>query len=153
MNAATRLARRLPTRRSDWRLMGRTARLVLGGPGYALLALVVALAGLSLFVLSLFAELRAEAPKEQGQDEPEGDQVVVGEQPRVDVRERREQHRPEGDQPHLVGVPDRPERREHRLPVGLVVTGPVQHPDSEVEAVEDDVHRQREHHDAEPDLR
>ena len=33
--------------------MGRTARLVLGGPGYALLALVVALAGLSLFVLSL----------------------------------------------------------------------------------------------------
>ena len=33
--------------------MGRTARLVLGGPGYALLALVAALAGLSLFVLSL----------------------------------------------------------------------------------------------------
>ena len=26
----------LPTRRADWRLMGRTARLVLGGPGYAL---------------------------------------------------------------------------------------------------------------------
>jgi hypothetical protein len=33
--------------------MGRTARLVLGGPGYALLALVTGLAGLSLFVLSL----------------------------------------------------------------------------------------------------
>ncbi|MEF8868612.1 MAG: hypothetical protein V5A85_08845 [Haloarculaceae archaeon] len=33
--------------------MGRTVRLVLGGPGYALLALLVGLAGLSLFVLSL----------------------------------------------------------------------------------------------------
>jgi len=52
-SVATRIARRLPARREDWRLMGRTARLVLGAPGYALLALVAALAGLSLFVLSL----------------------------------------------------------------------------------------------------
>ena len=50
---AARLTRRLPLQRADWRLMGRTARLVLGGPGYALLALLVGLAGLSLFVLSL----------------------------------------------------------------------------------------------------
>jgi len=50
---AARLTRRLPTRSADWRLMGRTVRLVLGGPGYALLALLVGLAGLSLFVLSL----------------------------------------------------------------------------------------------------
>lgn len=57
MGVATRVARRLPTRRADWRLMGRTARLVLGGPGYALLALVVAFAGLSLFVLSLNVSL------------------------------------------------------------------------------------------------
>lgn len=33
--------------------MSRTARLVLGGPGYALLALVAAVAALSLFVFSL----------------------------------------------------------------------------------------------------
>lgn len=33
--------------------MGRTARLVLGGPGYALLAVLAALAALSLFVFSL----------------------------------------------------------------------------------------------------
>lgn len=33
--------------------MGRTARLVLGAPGYALLASLTALVGLSLFVLSL----------------------------------------------------------------------------------------------------
>jgi hypothetical protein len=37
--------------------MGRTARLVLGAPGYALLALLTVLAGLSLFVLSLNASL------------------------------------------------------------------------------------------------
>jgi uncharacterized membrane protein YdfJ with MMPL/SSD domain len=43
----------LPTRRRDWRLMGRTARLVLTIPGYAALAAVAALVALSLFVLSL----------------------------------------------------------------------------------------------------
>ena len=43
----------LPTRGADWRLMGRTARLVLGGPGYALLAALAAVAALSLFVFSL----------------------------------------------------------------------------------------------------
>lgn len=43
----------LPTARDDWRLMGTTARLVLAGPRYGLLAVVTALAGLSLFVLSL----------------------------------------------------------------------------------------------------
>jgi hypothetical protein len=56
-SVATRVVRRLPLRRNDWRLMGRTARLVLGGPGYAVLALVAALAGLSLFVLSLNVSL------------------------------------------------------------------------------------------------
>ncbi|PSQ24893.1 hypothetical protein BRD04_00430 [Halobacteriales archaeon QS_9_67_17] len=44
---------RVPTRRRDWRLMGRTARLVLSVPGYALLAGVVAVAALALFVFSL----------------------------------------------------------------------------------------------------
>jgi hypothetical protein len=53
MGVGTRVVRRLPAGRADWRLMGRTARLVLGGPGYALLALLAAFAGLSLFVLSL----------------------------------------------------------------------------------------------------
>lgn len=57
MGADARATRRLPTGREDWLLMGRTARLVLGGPTYALLALVVALAGLSLFVLSLNVSL------------------------------------------------------------------------------------------------
>jgi hypothetical protein len=56
-SVATRVVRRLPLRGRDWRLMGRTARLVLGGPGYAVLALVAALAGLSLFVLSLNVSL------------------------------------------------------------------------------------------------
>jgi len=44
---------RLPTARNDWRLMVRTARLVLVGPGYALVAGVAALVALTLFVVSL----------------------------------------------------------------------------------------------------
>ncbi|MFC7154127.1 hypothetical protein ACFQPA_01480 [Halomarina halobia] len=44
---------RLPTRARDWRLTARTVRLVLTVPSYALLALVVAAFGLTLFVLSL----------------------------------------------------------------------------------------------------
>jgi len=43
---------RLPTRRADWRLMGRTVRLVLGIPAYAAFAVVAGLLGLSVFVLS-----------------------------------------------------------------------------------------------------
>jgi hypothetical protein len=43
----------LPTGAEDWRLMGRTARLVLGVPAYALVAVVAAFAGLTLFVTSL----------------------------------------------------------------------------------------------------
>jgi hypothetical protein len=43
----------LPTRGRDWRLMGRTTRLVLTIPGYAVLALVGAFVGLTLFVFSL----------------------------------------------------------------------------------------------------
>ena len=43
---------RLPTRGRDWRLMARTARLVVTMPLYATVAAVAAAAGLTLFVLS-----------------------------------------------------------------------------------------------------
>lgn len=43
---------RLPTRRADWRLVARTIRLVLGVPAYAAFAVVAALTGLSVFVLT-----------------------------------------------------------------------------------------------------
>lgn len=43
---------RLPTRPADWRLMGRTVRLVLGIPAYAAFALLAGLVGLSGFVLT-----------------------------------------------------------------------------------------------------
>jgi hypothetical protein len=46
------VALRLPLRADDWRLMGRTARLVLGVPVYALVALVAAAIALTGFVLS-----------------------------------------------------------------------------------------------------
>jgi hypothetical protein len=42
----------LPTRAGDWRLLGRTLRLVLSIPVYAVLAVLAGLAALSLFVLS-----------------------------------------------------------------------------------------------------
>ena len=44
---------RLPTRGRDWRLMGRTVRLVLTLPTYAVVAAVAAVVALSVFVLSL----------------------------------------------------------------------------------------------------
>jgi hypothetical protein len=46
------VALRLPLRVDDWRLMGRTTRLVLGVPAYALVALVAAAVALTGFVLS-----------------------------------------------------------------------------------------------------
>jgi len=44
---------RLPTAPADWRLIGRTARLVLLAPRYTLLAGLAAVAALTLFVASL----------------------------------------------------------------------------------------------------
>lgn len=43
---------RLPTRAADWRLMARTARLVLSMPVYAAIGAVASVLGLTLFVLS-----------------------------------------------------------------------------------------------------
>nr|WP_202932578.1 hypothetical protein [Halorussus salinus] len=60
-----RLRPRLPTRPDDWRLMGRTARLVLAGPVYAALTVVTALLALSAFVLGqnlALAEFALTAP-------------------------------------------------------------------------------------------
>lgn len=48
---------RLPTRRRDWRLMARTARLVLSVPAYAALAAVATVAALTVFVVSQNLEL------------------------------------------------------------------------------------------------
>lgn len=54
MSLASRLPTvRLPTGTDDWRLMARTARLVLSVPAYALLAVVAGVAALTLFVVSL----------------------------------------------------------------------------------------------------
>ncbi|WP_254279080.1 hypothetical protein [Haloarcula marina] len=53
MGARRRVSRRLPLRRRDWRLMGRTARLVLTLPEYAVVALLAGIASLTAFVVSL----------------------------------------------------------------------------------------------------
>lgn len=52
--------RRLPTGRDDWRLMGRTVRLVLSVPSYGALGLAAAVAALTLFVGSLNVPLVAD---------------------------------------------------------------------------------------------
>jgi hypothetical protein len=60
-----RLRPRLPTRADDWRLMGRTVRLVLGLPAYAAIAGLTAVAALSVFVLAqnfALAEFALTAP-------------------------------------------------------------------------------------------
>ncbi|ESS10279.1 MAG: hypothetical protein A07HR60_02293 [uncultured archaeon A07HR60] len=51
------LQARLPTSREDWRLMGRTVRLVLMIPSYTIGAVVAAVAALTLFVTSLNLQL------------------------------------------------------------------------------------------------
>ena len=56
----TRLGRRLPTRRSDLRLVGRTLRLVLSIPAYAVFALFAAWLSLTLFALSQNIALTAD---------------------------------------------------------------------------------------------
>jgi hypothetical protein len=52
MSVLARARIRLPTRRDDWRLLARTARLVLSVPAYAAVAVVAAVASLTLFVVS-----------------------------------------------------------------------------------------------------
>ena len=47
------VSRRLPVRRTDWLLMGRTARLVLTLPAYAVVGLVATALSLTAFVVSL----------------------------------------------------------------------------------------------------
>jgi len=51
----------LPTRAADWRLMGHTARLVLGAPVYAAVAVVAAVVALTGFVLSQNLPFTADA--------------------------------------------------------------------------------------------
>lgn len=60
MRLTRRIGVQLPTRREDWRLMGRVTRLVLTIPGYAAIALVTAAVALTAFVVSLNVPLVAD---------------------------------------------------------------------------------------------
>lgn len=60
MSLSRRVGVRLPTRREDWRLMGRVTRLVLTIPRYAAFALAVAVVALTAFVVSLNVTLVAD---------------------------------------------------------------------------------------------
>jgi hypothetical protein len=56
-------------------------------------------------------------------------------------------------QPGLVAVPERRDRRQHAIALGVVLGEREQHADAEVEAVENDVKRHGDGEDAGPDER
>ena len=105
-------------------------------------------------VVALAAVLQRHPAQDQRHQDREQRQVEPAEQRRVPLRERRER-RPAGhDQPHLVAVPDRPDRGDHRPPLGLVpAEHPQQHADPEVEALQHEVPGQQPRDSEEPDSR
>jgi hypothetical protein len=70
------------------------------------------------------------------------------------VRQRKgDQQQPDSQhQPGLVGVPERTDRRDHRVLLGILRRGK-QDADAQVEAVEDDVDQDREAHQPGEDQR
>ena len=94
---------------------------------------------------------REHAHDQERQDQEEGE-VEAREHRRVPDRERGER-RPAGDhEPDLVPVPQRPDRLEHRAPVGLApAEDGQQHADAEVEALQHEVAGPEEGEQAEPE--
>ena len=91
------------------------------------------------------AELDRHRAQHQAPDDQEDREVESGEPGREGARKGDEQHAARGQQPHFVGVPERPDRGEHRAPLRVVARdGEVKRPGAEVVAVEHDV--EREHH-------
>ena len=102
-------------------------------------------------VVELVPELEAEPAADQQPEHDDQPEVEAAERAGVRLRERHEQHAAAGEQPDLVAVPDRPDRRRRLLALLLVARQEeVQRADAEVEAVEDDVHRDHHCQEAEP---
>ena len=103
-------------------------------------------------VVLVRAELDRHATQDQQPEDDHQGQVEAAERGGVDVREGHEQHAARGDQPDLVAVPDRADRRQHGPPL-LIGPGDdaVDGADPEVEAVEHRVGREHARDDREPD--
>ena len=99
------------------------------------------------------AELEGHPAQDEG-DHQEPDRQVEGrEEDRVDVREGAVEPRADDEQPGLVAVPHRRYGAHHGAPVPLVPGGAEEDPDTEIEAVEDDVDEDRESEDRESEDR
>src|SRR5690348_15901327 len=101
----------------------------------------------------LGAELERYGAQDQHEQDERECEVEPGEQRGVDEREHREQHAPADHEPDLVAVPDRADAVEEGPPL---VVGPGQgdqkDPDAHVEPIEDQVARDDEDEEEEPDV-
>jgi hypothetical protein len=96
--------------------------------------------------------LEGHAPDDQRAQQQGQRQVQAGEHGRVPAGERGEHRRPGHDQPDLVTVPERPDRVDRGPAAGLVAADhAVQHPDAEVEPLEDEEHGPQDRDDDEPE--
>ena len=92
-----------------------------------------------------------DAHDQEDQDQEKG-KVETGEHRRVPGRERRERRAARDDEPHLVAVPDGSDRLEHHVALALVAREErQQHPDSEVEALEQEICRPADADQNEPE--
>ena len=87
--------------------------------------------------VALAAELEGGAAGHQRRQQQHQRQVEGGEPGGVPAGEGGEDGGAGHDQPHLVAVPQRPDRVDHRAPPGLVAADdPVQHADAQVEPLQ-----------------
>ncbi len=102
-------------------------------------------------VVALVAVLERHPADDEGQEDQQERQVEAAEERRVPLGESGEQARSGDDHPGLVEVPHRPDGVDDLAAGGLIAAEERQrHPDTEVEAVEDEVAEEEETDDPEP---
>ena len=101
-------------------------------------------------VRSLETELEGHAATDQPQQHEQYREIQGGHQDRERARERRQQSRSPHDEPGFVAVPDRRHRSHHQGAVPLRGSQRIENAHAEIEAVEQDVHENRERHDRDP---
>jgi hypothetical protein len=98
------------------------------------------------------AVLEGHAAQDQRHDHDEEQRVEARQHRRVPGGEGRERRCDRGDQPDLVAVPDRADAADGHLTPGLVPAHhAVQHPDAEVEALQQEEPRPQDDQDDEPE--
>ncbi len=101
--------------------------------------------------LRLAAPFEGDNARDQQDEQQEQRDVEAGEHRRVPDRERREGRSARDHEPHLVAVPERADRLDHRVPVVLAAAEDGQeHADAEVEAFGHEVQRPDDEEDPEP---